>query len=428
MYKPIKIFTLFIVFTILVSFFGPIKYQDYDKLSVTIFMTFFLCACYLGYFLGVNKPIVKVQSSILKDAKILKLVKNCILITLLFQLYTFASMWAAGELNLSLSSIGRNYVDYYASKREIIDESYSLRTILFFFLGFPKLIALTLGIYYYNSFSKEFKFYLWSIIALIMITATISSGNQKSISEIVICFALIYYIKSFDYSKVKQKTIYRNIAFLFCVLILVMAVIQYQRVDSVGLDILDMNSKGSFRRTINYDHFLFKVFPPSLAYGLTAIFSGYIAAGYYGLSLCLKLPFVWTYGVGSSFSLIMLFDKLGIADVLNDTYLMRMQNEMGWNGLSAWNSIFPWLASDFTFVGAILIFIPTAYLFAVCWKEILYYRNPISMVVFVQLTTGAIFVPANNQLFHGVDGFICNLILLIFWIVKHKSYNYIQNE
>lgn len=427
MYKPLKFFTLFIVFTIIVSFWGPVKYMNYDKVSVAVFMTLFLIVCHIGYYFGANNPIIKTRYSLIKEVQLIKIVKTCIYITLLFQIFTFISMWANGELNLSITSMGRNYTEYYSSKREV-EVSYSFRSILLFFMGFPRLISLTLGIYFYKLFSKKIKIYIWSIIALIIMTATISLGNQKSISEIVICFTIMYYIRSLDYSKIKRKIVFRNLAFLLCAVLILMSIIQSQRIDSMGLDVLDMNSHNSIRRTIDYTHWIFDLFPPFLAYGLTTILSGYIAAGYYGLSLCLSLPFVWTYGIGSSLSVTLLFEKLNIAHVLNDTYLMRMQHELGWNGLSAWNSIFPWLASDITFVGAILIFIPVAYLFAVCWKEILLYRNPISMVVFVQLATGAIFIPANNQLFHGVDSFICNIILLGFWIAKHKSYNYISNE
>jgi len=169
---------------------------------------------------------------------------------------------------------------------------------------------------------------------------------------------------------------------------------------------------------------MFKVLGKELGFGIANIVSLYMSGGYYGLSLCLSLPFVWTYGLGSSYTLNMIFVRIfGSENQLINTYPARMEARYGWPALTRWNTIFPWLASDFSFWGAILLFLPFSAIYSLSWKEAVDYQNPISIVLFSILTVGVVYIPANNQLFHSVESFVQSGIILLTWAVYHNRLN-----
>ena len=119
---------------------------------------------------------------------------------------------------------------------------------------------------------------------------------------------------------------------------------------------------------------------------------------------------------------------LNTPNMYESTYIHRMEIEFGRAGLRSWNTAFPWIASDITFLGAILIFIPVAIIYAIAWREVILYKNKISLLMFCTITIGLVFLPANNQLLHGYDGFFATIFTFLFWIFNHKKYNFLLED
>jgi hypothetical protein len=63
-----------------------------------------------------------------------------------------------------------------------------------------------------------------------------------------------------------------------------------------------------------------------------------------------------------------------------------------------WSTIYPWLASDLTYPGAILLMAVVGWFLAKFWHEAVLQRRVLSMALFGQLALLIAFVPANNQL------------------------------
>ncbi|MFO1492105.1 MAG: acyltransferase [Kiritimatiellia bacterium] len=55
----VEVFVGYILFTLAVSFSGPVKYDEYDRLSVAIYIAAFLLVFSAGYHHGVRKPIAR---------------------------------------------------------------------------------------------------------------------------------------------------------------------------------------------------------------------------------------------------------------------------------------------------------------------------------------------------------------------------------
>jgi hypothetical protein len=152
--------------------------------------------------------------------------------------------------------------------------------------------------------------------------------------------------------------------------------------------------------------------PATLVMGLDI----YLTSGYYALSLALHEPFVPMYGVGNSMFLYRQAARLtGDDEILKKPYPVRIE-KYGWDALGLWSSIYPWIASDVSFPGTILIVYLIGRLFALSWLDTLAGANPFAVVMFSQFLIMLFYFPANNQLLQSGEGFTAFWVTLILWL------------
>ena len=108
------------------------------------------------------------------------------------------------------------------------------------------------------------------------------------------------------------------------------------------------------------------------------------------------------------------------------TYPIRMQIQTGWPALEYWSTIFTWLASDMTFLGAILFLSILIFIWAKSWREAIVFKNPLSIVLFCNLGILWIFVPQNNQLMQTLESTVATILLVLIWLIFHKYFNNIK--
>jgi hypothetical protein len=135
----------------------------------------------------------------------------------------------------------------------------------------------------------------------------------------------------------------------------------------------------------------------SFARGLSVV-AFYPTHGYLGLAKNLELPFEWASGRGSSRALdSYLAQYLGDEGVLAQTYPGRTEVATGWPAGELWSTIYPWLASDLTFPGAVFFMGIVGWWLARLWFEAAYQRSKLSLLLLSQVVILILFVPANNQ-------------------------------
>ena len=125
----------------------------------------------------------------------------------------------------------------------------------------------------------------------------------------------------------------------------------------------------------------------------------YLTIGYYGLAGCLELPFRWTYGFGHSAFLrryAAIFDKDWEWTFL-ETYPARLEQATGYSTANYWHTSYPWLASDFTFCGALIIVGCVGYLFLRTAKEFIIAKNPFALSACSQLFLVLVYLPASCE-------------------------------
>jgi len=430
---PIKMFTIYILTTLFLSFFGPMKYYNYDKLLVFLYVIGFLFCLYLGYAIANRyKIVLKKKPQLSHDAtmviahknqkKIKKFVRITILIAFFSIFLEFFEILIKNPAAFSLSNMAGNYFEI---NLENSSSFYSIPILFRFLTGFFRNASIILGIYYWRTLKKSYKVILLMYFILLVIVNMLAYGTQKFLGDLVIFTVIVLSIRMMDSDKKRAFKIIKNSIILVLLLIVTFTFVQSQRYALLGVTVENYGIRSGGQLYFDTNHIIFKILGNEFGLGLAILLTGYLSSGYYGLSLCFKLPFEWTYGIGNSYFMSKLISVVfKTSEIYDRTYLNRMTEVFGRNGLRTWNTIFPWLASDFTFLGTLLIFIFVGYIWQTAWLEIIKYRNPVSILLFSILSLGLVFVPANNQLFNSIDTFISTVTTILFWLFYHKKYNY----
>jgi hypothetical protein len=165
------------------------------------------------------------------------------------------------------------------------------------------------------------------------------------------------------------------------------------------------------------DEHILKVFLGKKMYSDFAMPLFYVSHGYAGLSASLKQEFVWTYGIGNSLALMGYARQYFHFEILNMTYPARSELATGWPSLRYWPTIFPWLASDFTFAGCGIIFFFIGIIIPILLKRVLCYGCGLSFTLLGYFSILLIFTPCNNQLMQErpqTMGFLITLLIYLF--------------
>ena len=149
----------------------------------------------------------------------------------------------------------------------------------------------------------------------------------------------------------------------------------------------------------------------------------YVSHGYTGLALAMEMPFEWSYGLGSSKGVQVIFrDYLGGPDLFEKSYLVRSDAQNDWPALVWWSTIFPWIASDTTFYGTVLVMLGVGLAIGRLWMVVAVTGNPIAFVPLAQLFILVFMFPANNALLQTFDG-VCSFVgMLVVYFVGKRMY------
>lgn len=169
------------------------------------------------------------------------------------------------------------------------------------------------------------------------------------------------------------------------------------------------------------DNFLIRNLPSELRVGVLGLTS-YLTQGYYGLYLSLKEPFVPMFGVGNSMFLSdQVASIVGVKEITRLPYPMRIE-KYGWDGYRLWSSIYPWIASDVSFPGTILVVFLIGRLFAQSWLDTLRGENPFAVAAFAQFVIMLFYFPANNQVAQSGESLTAFLSVMLCWVFTRRKY------
>lgn len=422
-YKPLLYFLSYVYFSLALSVFGPIEYRDYNSSLVLSYVSLFLLFFTVAYVLGIKlSGTYRVQSfNSINYFFVLVVVKCSIIITAIYSLYLLVNFFWGGN-SVSISGAGEAYFKLYADYQRG-QRGYSVSYIVSVFIKVPFLITLIMGSYYFKGLKSKYKYLIIFVILTELLINTLGSGKNKQLGDIVIFVSSILLIKLYSVDFLKKNNVKKyKIYILFMGFFGVISILYlfYLRYEAIGITAENINDKAHPLISFDLESIVF-----STDLGLPiAILSGYLTQGWYGLSLAMQLPFEWTYLFGNSYSLMVIYEKfLGGESLLASSYPYRVGSVFDW-GESKWHSWFTWFASDFSFSGVLFLAFPMGYIYAVAWKESIFYSNPISIFMFALLSLGLVFLPANNQLLHTPEGLLVFILAMFFWLFARKRFNF----
>ena len=418
-YTPLNLHIVYILMTVLFSFFGPRVYINYDKIGVAVFIAIYLFSITFGYYWGVNSKL-NVSNGEYNKERYLRLFRFSLNISLIVVALNTVYQFSIGRISINLMDMGANYVsyyEYYYGKKE--NEKFTLELLFLIFGSVPKYLSLVFGFFMFNSLGN-YKWRFIGFLIILIISHVVTSGNQKTIGDIFIIWMAVAATKFTKLAKKEKNKVTIKILVYLMLLLALLSFSQFGRLESRNIGLNDINEYLGFYNYIDGEHTIFKIFGSDVGLGLATFITGYLSGGYYGLSLCLAMPFEWSYGIGNSVSLSTIANYLFNINPYDYTYLYRMEEAYGISGKQAWHTIFPWIASDVSFYGVPFIFIFLAFIYGKSWREVIVYGNPNSFSMFALLTIMFVFVVANNQIMHGYDYFIITIAVSFFYLNRNK--------
>ncbi|MEO6731754.1 MAG: hypothetical protein ABIN01_11110 [Ferruginibacter sp.] len=416
-YVPIIFFEIYLTFTVLLFFYGPWDWGIDNGPILLLYLMGSQLALLLGYISGIRhlKPNIATRAPI-------TLIKISILLNLLIAL-PLIYVRSGGNYSFIIKGFTDPGLVYDLSRDAKL--SYDITEYVNIIVSPLTWSLVPWTIYYWKALEKKIK-----IIAILgIIWGTVipyaASGTNKGLFDIFfILFGLIglpFFIKH------KFKYFFKS-RFLkyFIIMISFFIALTYYFTKNISqrlgendfMEQISLNTRAN-NATVS-DKFLQSNFPESMKGGTIALTS-YLSQGYYGCSLALKEKFVPTFGLGNSRFLSWLVGDLVLGrDFQKDTYVRRVSKKTGWDADITWSSIYPWFASDFTFLGTYLIIFLVGNLLAKSWFKMISYSNPWAIVLFSLLCIMIFYFSANNQIFQTGTTFVTFFAALFLWRYRFK--------
>ncbi len=422
---PILFFELYLTGSVLVFAFGPVQFTVFNQTTLYTYLALGQLAIAMGFKLGMANPPRRYAGYI----SVRRLLPLTILLTLVLLPIT---LHYRNYGNLSLSEALADPNAAYMARLKSFEEESFVGLILARGLSAPLLaLFMPLGIVYGRSMGLFWKV-LWGIGMVGILALAIFSGAAMGLFDMVLVIPWMLWLAVHHRSvqessdtqnfckRKKSNPWMKRLTLVAVTLVVMFAGIKYFGHSRQARYQLSGNQYPHW--TIGWSEELYGFpLPDSLEY-TSYMICNYWSHGYEGLSLCLELPFEWSYGCGHSRLLTHCAAMLG-ADaslITETTYPLRLQADSGYDAFGVWHTAYPWLASDLTFFGAIVFMGWMGYLLALVWKDAVCKTNPFAVGFLVQILMFFYYIPANNGRISFPEEAIAFWGTLMLWLLTRE--------
>ena len=280
-------------------------------------------------------------------------------------------------------------------------------------------LLLPLTIFYWKKHTQMIR--LLSIVCIIgSVSIFISIGTNKGFADIILLIPwLILAGHLSGISRLKKRHLV--FAFMGSMIAFTLFLLFFMSTQSSRLG---SSTKAAYFSQINMhadlNNFMLYYLPKEADIIILGL-SSYLTQGYYGLYASLEVPFIPMYGVGNSIFLFRQVARItGNNEILDLAYPTRI-SEFGWDAYGNWSTIYPWIASDVSFVGTILVVFIIGRLLAFSWFDTLNGSNPFAVAMFSQFLIMLFYFPANNQCMQSGAGFTAFWGILLLWLFTRRK-------
>ncbi|MBY6052631.1 hypothetical protein [Cytobacillus firmus] len=437
---PMIIVQIYLTIILILFNFGPWPWPVDNLIQLNFYLILSQMMLFVGYLLSIKSKLFILNISRTNKSKLIlnisnnniRFIKFLFVITVLLYIPTFILRIGIDSFNISVIFLeikngiinpGEQYLDKINSQGST--EVSMINTIIsaiyapFYWLLVPLSLVNWKRLTYFLKLGLIF-------LILLEILSWVSIGTNKGIFDTVfiLTFSLIIkvYLDNYDgdfnkkYSNSNSKKKF-NIFIFFGLFLLLAITYMYNAISSRTGSISNYNAAANI--TVDFNSPIMSIVPSFLE-DIVIMLSSYLTQGYYGLSLAMNEGFTSTYGFGNSWFLLNVYEQItGDETLVYKTYPFKIV-ESGWDPFINWHSIYTWLASDYSFIGVLILMTIIGYLFGEVWKSLLIQRNIFSFALFILFMIMFMYFPANNQIFAFIQTFSAFWVLFILWILSTR--------
>ncbi|WP_428825252.1 hypothetical protein ACLIKD_12100 [Azonexus sp. IMCC34842] len=400
---PLVFFQVYLGITILLYLFGPWPWGTANQDFVVGYLMLAQVFIAFGYFLSWRKVsrIGRDGASISHFHKpVVTFLKVALLVNYAFFIPSSLSRTGAlvPDIIFGLTSPGLSYnlnFERLEQGNSFVFVEYARMLLSPWIIGlFP------VAVVHWKSLSRSIKYLSFGAV-LLNISLFVGTGTNKGLADFVITLPwLISLGVSLGYLNVRLNS---RILVVFGVLIVALfgffGAGQVQRAGDTG--VLGAFDSGDGIIFADRDHFVSIWLPDFLVIVFESI-TRYVTQGYYALSLTFTIVSDTTFGFGNSMFLARNADALtGSAYFTSQSLPGLLEQSHGWSMTGLWHSIYPWLASDFGFFGALIVVGGFGYILGLSWGLSLVAPHPINIIICYFVFIVFYYIPANNQIFQS---------------------------
>lgn len=418
-YMYIKVVIAYLIATIFMFAFGPIKYEVRHPLLLYTYVLFSFFIMYLGFVVDVNKKknsLTRKRNIIKSPIKVFKITTIIYLALIPLTLYARTGSYIFDFSQFS--DLGGAYLErYYHIQSRGRSYGEWLRIIFS-----PLTVAyIPLGYVYWDQISKKYRF-LFIFGILLSILVDILSGTNKAFADLIIVSLILFTIRSIKsvrikYPKYEQykimrkyvKKVKRNIFIALIVFAIFFSKVMESRLGGINLN----------RPNTNYEHPIVKIIPNDALKQAAVSITSYLTQGYHALDISFDKPFQSTFGLGSSMYILDSTEKwFGTDYFIKRSYIYKNHVQDGWDAKIRWSSFYVWVANDFSFYGVLIIIYFIGKILGSSWRRIISTYEVESLVILCIFTQLCFYIPANNQVMQLAESLVGNIFWLVLWILN----------
>lgn len=286
----------------------------------------------------------------------------------------------------------------------------------------PFLVAVfPLTVVYWSQLNRKLKL-VSSVVIFFNLSLYLATGTNKGMADFIVTLPWLIFLgvsMGLLRLQIRRRWVVVFIVVLFIAFLQFFGMGQAEREGGVGE--LGVFNTGSGLIEAGRDNFLSLLLSDSQRIIFESL-ARYVGQGYYALSMSLGIEHASTFGLGHSMFLARNADAIFSTDYFTAGSLPGLlEANSGWGMFSLWHSIYPWLASDLGFVGALVVMAVFAYLLGLSWGFSLLTASPQWIVLFYLLLILFFYIPANNQIFQSGETCMAFFFMLLALILGRKS-------
>lgn len=446
---PIVLLEAYLILTALIFFFGPVEWKVPSPAKLVVFLAVNFAALWVGYSWGIRRgrrTLRHAAADFMPRVRVPQWVLRLVLFSMVFSIFScLVRLYSIrGSLDAVLETIVRPGEAY--RQAQMIAKMYREGDIqvqrLAWAFRITTLLSVFNGLYFplalacWGQLRPAIKG-LFFVALAVTFTYTMGIGAQSGIGFLVFAAlpSLLYKVyvsgKSLAGSVPEvevERPPRRSSSFKVRLLIAaaVIAVVgtvvffQIDRVEASGRDFNPGLLAGEFGSASETGVL---ASTGRVGFGFSML-AQYVSHGYEGLALSMELPFEWTYGIGWSKALQVIYHQyLGGPDLFERSYLFRNEAATGWPALQFWSTIFPWIASDTTYFGTFLPMLLVGFILGRSWGRVIVTGNPIGFALLAQLFTLVLMFPANNALAQTLEGLFALIGVTWIYVFSIRYFN-----